>query len=63
MAQMDRSTAPHSDWAARFDALVNEVLVPIRAAKPSLSTEEIYELAVRAAAYRLAQQGFVWSEP
>jgi hypothetical protein len=48
--------------AARFDALLNELLPTMHSAYPYLGDEGVLEAAIRVAARRLAGDGFVWTK-
>jgi hypothetical protein len=61
---MERSSGPLVDErSARFEVLVDELLPSLRALSPYLADEQLLELAVHVAAYRLADTRFVWAEP
>ena len=61
---MERSPEPLvTERSARFEVLVEELLPPLRALSPYLTSETLLELAVHVAAYRLADTRFVWAEP
>ena len=47
----------------RFAELVRELMPALRAHHPESSAEEVLESAIRVAAYRLSEEGFVWVEP
>lgn len=60
---MEKSLRPlHDEQAERFEVLVDELLPPLRVVNWRLTEEEVFELAVRVAAYSLAGESFVWGE-